>query len=198
MQPAPLPITSFRFDAFNHEYVETATGLVLPHITGMLDRTGWVDDRWYTEESCERGHQVHRLTADYDLGAIDDLDRVVDKYRAYLLAYADAMRVIPHEWDAIEEPLVHSTYRFGGRCDRRGRIYTAKGVCEVKSGLVDKAHPVQTALQAILVAPLFGLPPELVDRFCLYLKPTGRWTLEQHKEPRDLIEAKRIIQVCCT
>jgi len=192
---APLPVTSFRFDAFNHEYVETATGEVLPHITGMLERTGWIDDRWYTEESCARGQQVHRLTADYDLGAID-VDQERGPFRSYLLAYVDAMKVIPHEWVGIEEPLVHAGYRFGGRPDRHGRIYTAKGILEIKSGAVDKAHPIQTALQAILLAPIVGLPPELIDRFCLYVKPTGRWVLDQHKERRDLIEAQRIIQVC--
>jgi hypothetical protein len=197
LAPVPLPISTFRFDADRHDYIETATGVVLPHITGMLERAGWIDDRWYTDESCERGHQVHRLTADVDLGAIEPYD-VQGKYRSYVLAYVDAMKIIPHDWQGIEEPLVHPTFRFGGRADRRGRIYTAQGVMEIKSGLVDKAHPIQTALQAILVAPLLGIPSEIVDRFCLYVKPTGRWKLEQHRERRDLIEAQRIIRLCCT
>src|SRR5574341_1863405 len=45
----------FRFDALNHEYLSVATGEVFPHITGMLEQTGWIDDRWYTEESSDRG-----------------------------------------------------------------------------------------------------------------------------------------------
>lgn len=192
---APLPISSFRFDALLHAYIETATGVELPHVTGMLERAGLIDSRFYTDDSRERGSHVHRLTADFDLGAIGP-DDVQGKFRSYLLSYVDAMKVIPHCWDAIEEPTVHPSFRFGGRPDRVGRIYTTLGVLEVKTGLVEKAHPIQTALQAILVAPKLGIPPEIIDRFCLYVKPTGRWKLEQHRERRDLIEAQRIIRLC--
>jgi hypothetical protein len=49
---APLP---FRFDAIDHLYLELHSGDVLPHITGMLEKTGWVDDLWMTEDGKERG-----------------------------------------------------------------------------------------------------------------------------------------------
>ena len=52
----------FRFDAIRHSYTELATGEERPHITGMLERTGWVDEEWFTEESSERGTAVHSLT----------------------------------------------------------------------------------------------------------------------------------------
>ena len=57
----------FRFDALNHEYIALDTGEMLPHITGMLETAGLVDDLWFTEESSECGTCVHSLTAQYDL-----------------------------------------------------------------------------------------------------------------------------------
>ena len=55
----------------------------------MLEQAGWVDSRWYTLSSCERGSCVHRLTADLDLGAIADPSTVVSKYGGWLQAHAD-------------------------------------------------------------------------------------------------------------
>jgi hypothetical protein len=38
----------------------------------MLEKTGWVDDLWMTEDGQgARIGAVHKLTADYDLGALD-------------------------------------------------------------------------------------------------------------------------------
>jgi hypothetical protein len=76
----------FRFDAVNHEYIDPSSGSVFPHITGMLQQTGWIDDTWYTEESSARGRAVHRLTADFDLGALH-VDSCVSRYRPYLLGH---------------------------------------------------------------------------------------------------------------
>lgn len=192
-------ITSFRFDDAAHEYLDTATGEVLPHITGMLDRTGWIDDRWYTEESCERGRQVHSLTAAYDLGAIADPRAEVSKYKGWLLAHVKAMNTIAPrpEIHAVEEPSVHPTLHFGGQPDRRGLYYRLRGVLEIKSGGPERSHQIQTALQAILEAPKYGIPPEAMIRLCLYLKDNGKFKLEEHKARRDFDEARRVIRVCC-
>lgn len=185
----------FRFDPFNHEYIDVETGELIPHITGMLEATGLIDDRWYSEESSDRGTAVHRLTHDYDLGALD-VASCVSEHRGYLLGHVAAMQVIPHAWDDVEVPRVHPQLRFGGRPDRNGVIYQAKGVLEVKSGGPEKSHAIQTAMQAILVAPIYGLPPEMLLRFALYLKPNGKFKLEEHKRKADFDEARRIIRRC--
>ncbi len=183
----------FRFDAGAHEYVELATGSVLPHITGMLQRAGWVDDLWFTEESCERGTAVHKLTADYDLGALD-VASCVSPYRGYLLAHVTAIGIMRPEIVAVEEPRVHSRYRFGGRPDRAVIYNGVKAVLEGKSGGPAKSHGIQTALQAILEAERFEMAPESLGRFCLYWKPNGKFKLEEHKRRQDFDEAYRIIR----
>lgn len=191
---------AFRFNADTHTYF--LNGQERPHITGMLLRTGWIDDTWYTEESSERGRQAHKLTADYDLGAVD-LARCVSAYRGYLVTHVKAMRLMRPEIKAVEEALIHPELGYGGRPDREIIAYGAVAVLEGKSGGVEKAHQVQTALQAILISGRYHLPAEAIARYCLYWKLSERkdgswgWRLEEHRERRDFDEAYRIIRRCC-
>lgn len=191
----------FRFDAATHTYYLGQEPR--PHITGMLQRGGWVDDRWFTEESCERGRQAHALTAAYDLGAVD-LASCRSGYRGYLLTHAKAIGLLAPTFDAIEEPAVHPEHGFGGRPDREMLAYGLRAVLEGKSGQEDaKAHGIQTALQAILVAPKYNLPAEAIARFVLYWKlgerkdGSWRWKLYEQTDGRDYAEAYRLIRAYC-
>lgn len=189
-------MTAFRFDALDHTYTDLATGEEIPHITGMLQATGWIDDTWFTEESCERGQCVHRLTASFDLGALN-VATCTSAYKPYLLAHVKLMGIVQPKWVSIEEPTVHPTLRFGGRPDRVGVMYRLKAVGEVKSGGPERSHQIQTALQAILEAPALGIPAHAVARFAFYYKPNGKFKVDQHHDRRDFDEAHRIIQKCC-
>jgi hypothetical protein len=191
----------FAFDPIEHEYIDTASGDVLPHITGMLNVTGHMDDRWFTEESSARGTRVHDLTAKYDLGALE-LDEVSIDHpgyaeRAYLLAHAEVMRMTPHDYVEIEVARVHPRYRYGGRPDRFGTVRGLTAILEIKSGDYAKGHQIQTALQAILVATDANLYADMIARFCLYLRPNGKGTLEQHKDRSDFDRAYEVIKRCC-
>lgn len=167
----------------------------------MMDAAGLIDDMWYTAESSERGTCVHALTADYDLGAADPTT-VVSIHKPYLDGYVAAMRVMKPEIFSVEVPRVHPVYLYGGRLDRTVRLFGAFGVLEIKSGAPAKSHRIQTALQAILVAPEARLEPEMIGRWCLYLKPNGKWKLEDHnaeplKARYDFHEARNIIRQVC-
>jgi hypothetical protein len=188
---------AFRFDFDDHTYVDLESGQVLPHITGMLEQTGWIDDTWMTEESSARGAVVHTLAADYDLGALD-LRTCASPCRPYLLAHIACSKALRPVWQAIEEPLVHWGYRFGGRPDRLGKVLGLHTVLEVKSGAPLRGHGVQTALQAVLASSTTpSLPPHLWQRMALYLKPNGTFKLEKHTDRRDVDEALRVIRRCC-
>lgn len=187
---------AFRFDQQHHEYIALATGEALPHITGMLEETGWIDDLWFTEESSERGSIVHRLTADYDLGALD-VETCVSRHRGYLLGHVAAVTIARPTWHSVEVPLVHPTFRYGGRPDRDCTVYSLRSVWEVKSGGPHKAHRIQTALQAMLVSVEARMPAEAIARFCCYVKDKGKFKLEEHRDRRDFDEARRIIRRCC-
>lgn len=182
--------TPFRFDETDHSYT-TTDGPVIS-ITGMLAVGGFIDDRWYTEESSERGKTVHKLTADYDLGAIGPRDASLP-FRGYLAAHVTLMGILKPTWLHVEVPAVHPTLKFAGRCDRVGYIYKLGGVLEVKSGTEERAHPIQTALQAILAADTLGLPAEHLSRYAAYYQANGRYRLIEHKNPRDFVEARQLI-----
>lgn len=193
-RPQPVLANSFRFDPERHEYT-TLDGEVLPHITGMLETTGWIDDTWMTEESSERGRCVHSLTAEFDLGALD-VGSCVSRYRPYLLAHVACMAVLRPAWQAVEEPSVHPQLRYGGRPDRVGKVRGLWTVLEVKSGVKQKSHAIQTALQAILAAVETPLPAWQWQRYALYLKPNGKYKLDPHDDRADFDEALRIIHKC--
>lgn len=189
----------FRFDPDRHEYTDYR-GVALPHITGMLEATGWIDSTWYTEESSLRGRAVHSLTADYDLGALDP-EKCVSRYRPWLLSHVKGMSILKPSWDAVEAPAVHPDYRFGGRPDRVGKVYGVWTVYEIKTNgkgwNLEKAHPIQLALQAILLAASRPLPAEHWNRMAGYYRPDGKFRVEQYKKREDFDIAYDIIARCC-
>lgn len=195
------PSAPFRFDAANHEYWDLVTGAQLPSITQMLLQTGWVDDRWYTDAARNRGTAVHRLCADYDLGALDVAQlRVVIPpvpYLGYLLAHVKAMQILQPEILEIEQTHVHAVHRYAGRLDRVLKVHNLVSVLEEKSGQPEAAHAIQTALQAILVADEYDLPAEMFGRYALYLKHNGRFRLMPHDKLSDFDEARKVIRQCC-
>lgn len=187
-------MSAFRYDDDDHVY--TVAGERVPSITQILTRAGKIDDRWYTEEACERGRQVHRLTAAYDLEAID-VPTLVSPHRGYLLAHIDAVKLARAEFDEIEQPAVlvrRDGVRFGGTPDRVGRVLALRAVLDEKSGDPEPWHALQTALQAVLRADALKLPPKAIARFALYLKPNGRFKLEQHKNAHDFDEVERLLR----
>lgn len=187
----------FRFDARTHEYIDPANGEQFPHITGMLEDAGEIDSEWFTEDSRIRGQAVHKLTADYDLGALD-VASCVSRYRGWLLAHVYVMDVMRPDVLEVEQPRVHPAFRYGGQPDRVWRLEGRLAIPEIKTGDYEESHLVQTALQAILVAPAFGIPPELFERYGIYLKATGRAKVERFEDPRDFDKARRIIKRCCS
>jgi len=189
----------FAFDAERHTYTD-ADGRVLPSITQMLETAGYIDDRWFTEESSERGTAVHDLCEDYDRG-LGDVATCASRYRPWLLAYAAAMDLLRPQWDEIEAPAVHPTWRFGGRPDRVGRIFGACAILDIKTldkgWRLDKATPLQTALQAVLVSGHHPLPAPAWKRYALYLRPNGKFRPYEHTNRSDLDRAYEIIRQCC-
>ena len=185
----------FTFDDNAHEYARL-DGRPIPHITGMLEQCGEIDDRWYTEESSARGTAVHKLTADFDLGALEP-ERCQSRYKGYLLGHVETVGILRPEFKQIEEPMAHPTYGFAGRPDRIALIYMLLSILEIKTGQKEKCHQIQTALQAILASARYGVPCEAIPRYCLYLKDNGKYKLERHDKLTDFHRAAEIIRRCC-
>lgn len=190
---------ALRYDAERHEYIDAASGVVLPSVTQLLIKDGKVDPTWFTEEGRRRGTEVHRLTLNYDLDVYDDVKAVDSPHKGYLLAWAALSEVMQRPaWDHLEEPFVHHALRFGGTPDRVGIVWRLLSLGEIKTGDFEKWHPLQTALQAILVARTLSLRPEMIVRFAFYLKENGRYKVEEHVDhAADFREARKILRKWC-
>lgn len=187
---------AFRFEPVDHSYY--LDDHKIPSITQLIERGGLLGPGadYYTESSRDRGHEVHRLCADYDLGALD-LPRLESPHRGYVLAYIAASQALKPSWTEIEEADAHPKYRFAGRIDRAGVVLGRQTVAELKSAAKAKHHQIQTALQAILKSARHGLPAESWQRLVIYLKNTGKYSVEIHEDLRDFAEAYRLIREFC-
>jgi hypothetical protein len=187
---------TFHFDRSTHTYTD-GLGVQLPSVTQLLRRAGLVDDTWYTQASRDRGRLVHQLTADLDLG-VRELEEIERPWHGYVAAYQKACRALQQpSWNEIEVPRFHRELRFCGTPDRHGFIFGAASVLEIKSGADEPAHVFQTALQCLLVAEDYHLPPEALKRYTLYLQANGRFTVDEHVNATDFSRARAIVKRYC-
>ncbi|HON93101.1 MAG TPA: hypothetical protein PKZ07_16140 [Sedimentisphaerales bacterium] len=189
----------YAYDANQHEYLDVTRGEVLPHITGLLKRGGWVDDEWYTDECKVRGSAVHQLTADFDLASFTraDLPALTSPYKSYLEAHVSLCDLLSPKWEMVEEALIHEYWRFGGRPDRLAKIGGVLTLCEIKSGGKESWHGIQLALQAILVEPEIKVPATQIQRWGWYLQRNGKGKIEKYTDPADFDKAYRILTDVC-
>ena len=191
---------SFRFESSTHEYF--LNGEKIPSITQMLESCGYIDDTYFTEECAERGTLVHSLTAQYDLGAISAAAAIECIWKGYVLAYCGPQKSFHTTYRpqilSVEVARCSPQYRFGGRPDRTVKLWGVAGVLDLKTGGKAEWHKIQTALQAILVAPELRLPPTAVARTSLYLKKNGKWKPDPHEDTHDFDKAYEVIKDCTT
>lgn len=179
---------ALRFDRVAHEY--SINGIVVPSVTQLLERAGYISDVFYARGAAERGQAVHQLCADFDLGVFTDPATVTSSHKGYLLAYAAALAVLQPTWEQIEVAHINQVYRFGGRPDRVGRYAGAQVIVELKSGAPEPYHQIQTALHDILLG---DLPIMVRQRFGLYVKATGRFRLVPMADRRDYDKARDVL-----
>ncbi|CAB4187430.1 hypothetical protein UFOVP1601_29 [uncultured Caudovirales phage] len=180
----------FRFDAEGHRYY--LDGDEIPSLSSLLKQDGLVDTTFMTDEGRDRGTAVHSLCTTLDLGA--ELPPLAKAYRGYLAAYEALLELFRPEWECIEEAEVSRRWRFGCRPDRVGLVYGLPTIAELKTGGKEPWHAIQLALQAIAVSERTLLPPDRYQRIVIYLKDTGRYSVEIPKSPRDYDAARALLK----
>ena len=180
----------FRYDALGHRYF--LDNEEIPSLSSLLKQDGLVDTTYMTDEGRDRGTAVHSLCTTLDLGA--DLPPLVEQYRGYVAAYEAAVETLRPEWECIEEAEVSRRWRFGCRPDRVGLVYGLPSIVELKTGGKEPWHALQLALQAIAVSERTLLPPDRYQRIVIYLKDTGRYSVEIPKSPRDYDAARALLK----
>ena len=196
---------ALRFDEAAHQYIDLNTGEILPSTTQLLVRAGEVTEDYYTEEGRERGSQVHRLTLDFDLGAIE-IEDVVSAYRGYLLAYAALTEAVQRPtFLSLEEPIRHRVLNYATTPDRVAHVFKLLSVAEIKSGpyVYPKKkgrpgpHELQTAFQALAVASQLHVRPEIIARWGFYIQADGKFKVQQFVNHADIRRAREIIREFC-
>jgi hypothetical protein len=182
---------AFAFAEKTHEYF--LEGVRIPSISHLLEMGGLVNSAWFSEKAAARGTEVHRLCADVDLGALDPAD-YQGEYQGYLQAHVKATKALNPVWEHIETAFVNPKFRYAGRPDRVGRVFGVMSVLDTKSGGPTDAHPIQTALQAVLVADEVHLPPVEIGRFVVYLSRTGSYRVQRHEDRRDFDRAYELLR----
>jgi len=195
---SPDPVVEFR--AHDHSYwlVDTVTNALrrLLSITQILRVTGMVDSTFFTPTSATKGTYVHEGTALYDQGQLDETT-VSEDIRPYLDGYKRFVDDCSPEWTRIEAVFADEASDVAGTVDRVGTI-TVQGVpqkvvVDLKTGRGGAApwHPIQLAgYQHLLSRHLSrrgrALEAAQVNRYGLYLRGNGKYTLTPYTSPHDM------------
>lgn len=169
------------YDPVNHIY--RIDGVRVPSVTQVLTDAGVIDDRWFTDESRERGRIVAAATALYDQGKLD-MGRVPEHCQPYVQAWIDwrvAVGITNDDFIEIETPRWNTTFRYGGKSDAIAWIYGRRTVVEKKTGSVARWHKWQTAGYRDMLSPM-----EEYRRMAVYLNPGKPAKVAWHEGQRDM------------
>ena len=172
-----MPITEEQsrchFDEATHTY--TIDGQVVPSVTQVLKSA--IDDRWFNDAARDRGCIV---TVAIELHSKGLLRQVPDGYQGYVDAWRIFLvhtRFVPCD---VEKPVYTRFLGYAGTPDVEGHVLgaTRRLIVDVKTGADAPHYPLQTAGYDIA----YDHPH---DRWCVFLKQNGTYSIRQHTDPRD-------------
>ncbi len=175
MEGSPVVKDNLIFNPGNHQY--TVNGEVWPSVTQVLADMGFIDKKWFTDASRERGTLVHRIIHWHLSGELDE-ESIDPALQGYFNAFKKFQSDTSFEvWD-VEKPLKNDTYRFCGTPDYTGRLNGFSAVIDAKSGMISPVTGLQlSGYQTLINSPY--------KRFALQLKPNGKYKLTEYKDPND-------------
>ena len=154
----------------------------MPSVTQVLTDAGVIDDRWFNDESRERGRIVASATALHDQGKLD-MGRVPEHCQPYVQAWIDwriAACITDDDFIEIETPMYNEQLRYGGKSDRVAWVCGRRAIIEIKTGNEARWHQLQTAGYRDLFSPIAEC-----DRMAVYLNPGKPAKMVIHNEWRD-------------
>lgn len=166
------------FDPVLHEYRDSE--VIIPSVTQVLKRAGYIDDRWYTEESRERGSAVHDLCERYAHGIrIDDAGRALSSLE-YVNSFTEWLRRSKAYAIETENRIDHflNGRRYAGKFDLLAEIGGRRVIVDYKTGTKAPWHTIQVAA--------YALPTNPDAAMVLYLRPDGRF-IESWLSPFELV-----------
>lgn len=174
------------FDAATHTY--TVNGVVIPSVTQVLTSIlGGPPDTHNVRAAGERGTIVHETVALDLAGDLDEesVDPQVQPYLAAARLFCRECGFKPALWEAR---LYSAAHKFAGTLD----CYGDGTVLDWKAGAKRPQYALQTCAYQIL-AEESGLPVK--RRIVVYLKDTGAYEVELHKNASDRADFLALLRV---
>lgn len=172
--------TPVRYQDEDHSY--WIGDLRIPGINELLNYWGYIDNTYYSEVPRDRGTAVHAGISDLCNGGKDYMkfeDPEITERISSFMEFMAEKKFKPLQIEAIQYA---PTANIACRVDLIGKFgdSTAQAIIEIKCGAKAKWHSLQTAAQALCS----GIRP--IRRFCLYLKPYGKYNLVEHSNPVEM------------
>lgn len=172
------------FDEAAHAY--TWAGKPVPGVTSVLERL--TSFEYVPPAALERartlGRAVHIACELDDLGDLVE-GSVAGPLRPYLAAYRKFRAAVSPTWEGIEEQVFHPIHEYAGTLDRRGTMYKAPGVLDIKTGIPLPVVRLQTAAYVEAWCATRTVPSTYYRRWALYLRADGSYLLREVKTGRD-------------
>lgn len=172
-----------------HEYRDGEE--IIPSVTQILKEAGLINDRWFTEESRERGSAVHELSERYANGEREDkLGRSLESLE-YVNAFVRWMkdyRVFSLKTECTVSNIING-HRYAGRFDILAMIGNRRVLVDLKTGGPAPWHKIQLAAYALAkLEDGTMVNPDMIAN--LYVKPNGKY----HYRPINGMDLVRAIQ----
>ena len=151
----------------------------VPGITTVLRAAGHNESTWIPDSARERGHVIHEAIEALEVGHLE-FETWDSPYRGWLAGFLRYKRERRPRHDAVELGAFERAYGFATHVDLVGALDGPMAM-NVKSGAYMESHGIQTAGEVIA---LDGRRSNR-RRYGLYLKPNGRYELEEFTDPAD-------------
>jgi hypothetical protein len=175
-----------KFNPEFHEY--SVSDRIIPSVTQILKTAGYIDDRYFTAESRDRGTAVHELCRRYTDGIRKDKSGRSLESLEYVNAFAKWIQE-KHVYVILSETIVYGNingHEYAGKFDILAEMDGKKVLVDLKTGSKAAWHPIQLAAYAIGYLPdgKRTNPDRLMD---LYVTSDGKYK-ESYINPVELPE----------
>lgn len=171
---------SFNFISDPHWYHLKERRLWSP--SGTFLEVRYVDDRYYTQESCYRGQYVHRATHLIDEGDPEIWKTIyaeATEFLPFIEAYCEFREVWRFKPRMREIPIYHPGRLYGVTPDGEGIILDGdEAIVEIKTGSMPWWVGFQLAAQSMGIAQ-WDARETYRRRFCVELKKNGKFRVKE-------------------
>ncbi len=171
------------FNEEDHSYRQDNN--IYPSVTQILKRVGIIDTTWYSEETAQRGTDIHKIIAEIEIthDPLTILD-IEEEYIGYITAYSKFVVDNKPVIIEMEKPRININLGYAGKPDIIARLNNKKCIIDIKTGSQEKWHGIQLSAYKLLLAS----DDVIQSLYGLYLQKNGNYRLIEYldRDYRDI------------